>query len=314
MKVILPCLCLLISFVTQAGYIDYYNTINEGEYHMYEGNYELAVTNFEMAFEMVDSPLARDLFFASKCYSQLNERNKMYTYLERSLSQGLDTLRLDWDSLWFTNFKYETRYKNLIRDFYKPRNNWETNDLCNTALKQLRDEYDPYYFWPEAYPKSDTSTTKDSLIFVDERAAYMLKMERLLVDIFMTYGIPKQKEGQKIIKNYCWWLIQSGIPEYDTIVYLFDEALETGIISPLYYAKIWNFSYTLNGKTFESNWQNKYGLSPFKPEKLDEIIENRQSIGLSIYYDAAPDYVKGYKPEPISNRFIKPKIESTSSN
>ena len=302
---------ILMSTFSWAGYIAYYNMVNEGEYHMYEGNYELAIANFESAFELVDQPFARDYYLASKCFSQINDEEKMYFYLEQALSNGLKSNFILSDSLWFTSFRFDDRFKTSLNKHYEVKENVILDTNYNNILSDLYFETDSLYrHWMISVFKKDTgeSANETRRKAKQDFDTYIEKNYDYFKTQILSRELPQNRNGLVTYRALCGYFLDETSCEYENLVDSLKIKLDQGLIKPISFASF--------AERMEPFGLSKYGLysNSIDPARLDEILENRKAIGLSIYYSYSPNYYKNYSPEPISNNFIKPKIKSRSSN
>ncbi|PZE16498.1 hypothetical protein DNU06_13205 [Putridiphycobacter roseus] len=273
---------------------------------MYEGNYELAINNFEMAFELVDQAKARDYYLTSKCYAQLNKEDLMYHFLEAALRNGLDKNFVISDSLWFTSFSNSSTFKEVLQiaPLTSPVEIDKTGEEALLAIDKMF-EIEIMF----AYYKAERQ--KDSLpdaykIYFNNYTAYRDSMQKHLVYYYLNYSIPTTKPLQLKLKRLTLFLMDKSVPEMDQINDILIESIDQGVLYPYYVAFLIDNLGPNSLKPFRYSNQ-LYGTTENSVPKtnFNEILDNRKAVGLSTYYYDAPSYVKNYKPTPIIN-IIRP--------
>jgi len=312
MKIILLIAFLGLGYSTYGGYIDYHNAVNEGEFHMYEGNYDLAISNFEMAFEMVNLPYARDFYLASKCYAQMNEPDLMYSYLEKSIFNGLNIDFVLTDSLWFTDFIFENEFKNAL--LIKPKSLEKISTKDSIYHEQLHLLYDELKHYSSAYMDNIISGDRDSLKLDSIRQleqSFLLKNHDNFINLFSNHGIPIHPTALSHFETLCFQFVQ--FQDDNEIIELLRQALDQGKIKPIFFARLIEGQFLKLSKSKDRDYQ--YGLrsNTIEAKNLGKIQNQRKSIGLSIYFAFSPNYEKNYKPEPISENFKTTTISSSSN-
>jgi tetratricopeptide (TPR) repeat protein len=291
---------LLASRYSFAGYIDYYNSINEAEYHMYEGQYDLAISNFNLAFELVDNPKARDYFLAAKCFAQLHQEHEMLAHLEFAIKGGLSKSFIEADSLWFTNYRLSKAYKEVLKTDSNETPAFK-NGYSSSAFEQIENMYDfskviAYY---KAYNQRDNFPSEYET-FMKSYKPYRDSLISLITDFILYYSIPTEPKKTKSLVSLCARFLARDNPKIDSIQSMLYKRLDQGDITPIDYAIIFE---RMPLKIDEINFESKriYGTVQHSiPEnQFEEILENRKSIGLSTYFISAPNYYMNYKPTPI---------------
>ena len=301
---------LLLSSNAFSGYINYFNAVNEGEYHMYQGNYELAIANFNHAFDIVGQPFARDYYLAAKCYSQLNQPSEMYHFLEKAVTGGLDQDFIISDSLWFTDFRFEPKFKSLEA----PVNNKQTEPVNYDSLyyqvlkRALNDTDSMQRQWIKTIVKDRGDTTAIANARANHKA-FVINNHDSIVELIISKGISNFSELQNVQLQLLDTYV--NIYEFDdqkAVDYLFTQ-LDDGIITPVQFAII------AGRGSIDDHPDYFYGIhaNSILPDQLDLVIKNRKQIGLSIYYARSPNYTDNIAPFPVSEHF-KISRESKSSN
>jgi len=305
---------LFVSINLTAGYIDYYNAVNEGEYHMYEGQYDLAIANFSEAFSLVEFPNARDYYLVSKCYSQLNVEPEMLLHLELAIKGGLNKSYIEADSLWFTNFRFSDSFKTLLK--IKPeKNDIQEDKKSKLAFKSLKKGLNrtrtiQYY---RLYEKRDSLADQyDS--FLKKYLPYCDSMTASLTDYLFNHSLPTDTKDMNTLIVLCQLFLYSELPEIDSIESILLGHLDNGVLTPIEFGKIFEWM-PLKRPDPERQSNYIYGLSmnTVQAKDLKRIIEKRQQIGLSRYFFLGPNYQSNYKPQPIE-LIIKSTVPSQSSN
>ncbi|MFK8045237.1 MAG: hypothetical protein AB8B72_07065 [Crocinitomicaceae bacterium] len=290
----------VISLNLNAGYIDYYNAVNEGEYHMYEGQYDLAIANFTRAFILVDQPKSRDFFLAAKCYSQIGNEKEMYKYLELAVLGGLDKSFIEADSLWFTNYRFSDGYISTMKlepskvEKIKDKDSEEAFHALEKNFKMFK--VLKYY---KAYHKRD-SFPDDYQLKLETYIPYNDSMTNQLVDFYCNYSFPSKNEDIRLLIVMSTMFLSADLPYYNSLKMIFKSNIDKGIVTPSHYMNLFeNFQlqklnpYQRVDKTFGT------AENSIAKEDFEQILKNRKEIGMSTYYVSAPNYFKNYKPVPI---------------
>ena len=279
----------------QVNYIKYYNFVNEGEFHMYEGNYELAINNFEMAFEIVPRPKGRDYFCMAKCQSQIVELEKSLHFLFLAKKAGCTNDFIISDSLWFTHIYESHAFKEMLLI----NHSIEEDSLTNLKLQTLLSMEDrKMIFYKFQREKVSDTLSEAYLKNENDYQVYLDKYVNALSDFILTCNWPISNIKSRNISLLCRLYLNSDLPIYDSIVSSLYKQLESGYITP------YDFALILEKKD-PSNVQYGLALNSIPKNKLSEIQENRKLIGLSTYYSEAPNYNTNYKPSPIISNLRK---------
>ncbi|MFK8037319.1 MAG: hypothetical protein AB8B74_03430 [Crocinitomicaceae bacterium] len=300
---ILAILFILFSSIANAGYIQYYKLVNEGEYQMYEGHYQLASTNFEMAFNLVESPKPRDYYLNAKCYTQLNDDNMVFKYLKLSVENGLDKNFIIDDSLWFTNQMHSQEFKSIlaINSFFKKQIKEKSEDFVRLSKDFKMNDIIKYY----KYADKKDSTSENYLKFMAKYLPYQDSFRIELIKFCLNGQLPYNKKDLGRLHFYCIHFFYPNMPELSNIKKRFIDLIDKGFLSPMYYATTFD-KVPIRQNTMYPAIKSEFGITEESVNQADltQIIENRISIGLSQYYYDAPNYRKNYKPISI-NKSIK---------
>ncbi len=266
---------------------------------MYQGNYNLAIVNFEIGFEQVDKPHARDFYYTARCYSQLQEVEYMYNYLEKSLSAGFPLKHIITDSLWFTNYRYETRYRTILeRDFFIPTHSQDTSliNILNTIWKNT-----PDYSEVDSIKTYFKTSDIEYKTFFKKRDSILDSNQKLYEEAILQNNLASLINSDvNLISKLSFMYLSTDSKQYDLIIRKFYNALTDGKVSPSFYANIIDRSRQFSGKPI------LYGLNlnSINEEDFEFIVENRKKIGLSTYYATAPVYRSIYEQPDITYNFI----------
>lgn len=289
----------LMSCFCHAGYIDYYKLVNEGEYQMYEGHYELAISNFEVAFDLVNQPKARDYFLVSKCFAQLNNHIEVYHYLQLAVENNLNKEYIIADSLWFTNQAYSSEFKTILK--LKPIVKKPKED-SSIAFNRLKEDFKlnhiiQFYKYTD---KKDT-TSKDYLKFMEKYIPYRDSFKLELIQFCLNDMLPSTTKELNRLHFFCLHFLHQDLTEYDAIKNRFKGFINSGEITPMFYAETFDRIVKHQSNNIK-NTKSEFGIfeASIKQTDLMKTIEKRLSIGLSQYYYDAPNYGKNYKPISIS--------------
>lgn len=290
------------SLSAKAGYIDYYNAVNEGEYHLFEGQYDMAIANFNMAFTMVPKPKARDYYLATKCYSQLNLETEMLAHLELAVLGGLDKDFIIADSLWFTNYRHTMAFK-TIEELDPVQIGLPENKAAEKAYKALKKKVSLIKVM-KFYRLYDT---KDSL--AEPYNAYLVKyqpyqdsMQKMLLNFYFDHPMPTAPDKLNFLQLVCMTFLTHDMPELEKLEKYFIQEIDKGTITPLYFASIFDNPFNEQEKKLQylpSNYGMEEAVIP--PNEVDKILAKRKAIGLSIYYQYAPNYSQNHKPNLIAD-------------
>ena len=291
---------LFISLSSFANYIDYYNYINEAEYQMYQGNYDFAIANFKMGFDAVEQPFARDLYYTARCCAQLRNDTELYFYLKQALKNGLYKYHIIQDSLWFTDYRFTDKFLELTkRDYPQPQ-------LIDTNYtKQIEKLWTELMFY--SYDKVDSikqTFGEDSEEFISYkklREQAHQKNAKAFFELIINKDIPDLMRDQSILYNsslnissnieYVMFMLffnylDEDVEQIDLVLNKLYKSLKDGKISPVFYAR------TIDHYLLSVKKTNKYGLEfdSIHQKDLQQIIINRQKIGVSTYYASSPSY------------------------
>lgn len=275
---------------------------------MYEGLYELAISNFNLAFTLIDQPKARDFFLAAKCYSQLNKVPEMLTHLELAVRGGLDKSFIASDSLWFSDYLFSKDYKSILR-IHPETINASVDKEAEAAFTSLDKKFKlsniiQYY---KSYDKRDSlpnayNTSLQSFM------PYSDSMTAQLVYYYYHHPFPSdQKKRRKFILMSKLFL-STDLACIDGLKSIFINNIDIGTATPNDFSKVFD---RLLLKTTEPDQMTDrlYGMveNSIPEADFEMIVQNRKDIGLSTYYILAPNYTKNYKPRPIAFIIRHPK-------
>ena len=268
---------------------------------MYQGHYDLALLNFDLAFETVEHPKARDLYLASKCYSQINDEVQMFYYLESSVRAGLDKLFIQADSLWFGNYIFTNTYKDILKIRSDITDNNQNKD-AETAFKSLEHHFKvmkvlKFY---QAYETRDSLVEKYNSA-LKKFIPYSDSMTAEIINYYYKYPLPIEQKKLRTLIVMTKMFLTADLPEIDSLRSILFQHLDNGNITPYNFSVIFE-RLSLNNLEPDVYTSRQYGIMensiPYKD--YEQILENRKSVGLSIYYIIAPNYINNYVPQPIS--------------
>lgn len=288
MRIVILQLFLISSQWLFGNFITYYNHINEGEYLMYEGHYEMAVVNFEMAFEIVDQPKARDYFCISKCYSQLKREDKTYQYLDSAVKNGYNKTYILSDSLWYNDYFKSNTYNSIMAfedtaEIVYSGSEIICEKLDNSIDYKKNREFIQFYF------KGDTNS-QEFIDFIVPYNQYYDSIQKIIIQYCLNNEFPQNRNIQDGLIYMVTTYTNNELKEYDAIKKWIFSALEKGVITPIQYktfAERSGFMYY----NFNSDYSNY--------STLEQKLINRKEIGMSTYFVNSPNYSNNYLPEPI---------------
>jgi len=287
--------------LSYANFIDYYAYINEAEYHMNQGNYDVALINFTSGFNEVEKAHARDYYFAARCCAQLRQDEQLFFFLKEALKTGLQKQQIVTDSLWFTDYRFTNEFIDITESAYS----FPTSDslyidkLQKLGTKLFNNTFSDLDSIKNAFGEHSTEFKNYQNLLSKNRA----EVSQEFFTFFLNNDLPnlfgneffiidtKTKIGSKLkyeFLKFFFWLFNADANNKQLVLDKLHLGLTSGKIPPVMYALIIDRYLKLSGEPI------KYGVAyqSIIPKSLPQITENRRSIGVSTYYAASPNYDK----------------------
>lgn len=276
---------------TQRSYIDYYNIVNEGEFHYYFGYVDSAIIFFHEAFQEFD-PLSKDLYLLGMSYCKKGDTSNCRKYLieasEKSLLFPLSMSRLD-SIVLYGCFSDEREVEQL----------WKS---CNDNIEKKRNEN---------YGKPEIQRLIDTLKFfeyrdqmyrsLNENRHYLTSSDTS--EVAREYRKASHENDSIVQAHFLDYVSENGFPSieygdlFTTITRHFFpsnyERAKVLLLNELKEGRLDPFYYVLMAERFEFLFYNRdcyYAVSVDSCEDEQEwpsIKMRRKEIGMSIYFSSS---------------------------
>jgi hypothetical protein len=269
-----------------ANYINYYNLVNEGKFYAYENNPDKAIPFFLKAFELVPKVFAFDKFHLARCYAMKKDTAQVMNWLLQAIKEGF-----------FFKYNKETRSDSLFL-FLDPKRTEIINIAdeaafkyyYNTNVKENKwNDSIHYYFYNDAVFHSahnKAQAEKKGKKYIDTTLKSRDKLQSMMVNFILTNGYPGKLTApfSDILSVPLWHLTVDRKIKLQPFLY---EELKRGNITPDDYG---GFCEIL--QPYSNDSKCLYFVLKTDCPSTDwlEIINNRKSIGLSIFLDQG-DYI-----------------------
>ena len=267
---------------TNINYLNYHSKIAEAESLIGDERFREAITIYEEVFNFYDFVFLRDYLVAAQISFYINEKQKAFSYIKKSIAAGLElkalkknkflrqfqvgpewmTIEKEYDSL---RLLYVTRIDLPTRENVHSMFNKDQRKALGTLFK-IGDKAQEKYATNKFAPHSEIQMAK-------------------LITMLENKGYP----GEKLIGNDFWMAtiishhnsISQAYSKNDTIYRYIRprliQAIKAGQMSPYEFALIDDWQKAISSDRSETG----YGfLNPPKKSTLSETDEFRQRIGL----------------------------------
>lgn len=284
MKILLLIILLLVLLVGNSkNYIPYYNLTNKAEWFYDNQEFDSAKFYFEQAFEMEVKKKTKDVWIYIKILNAEGKSHKIYKILKDHLNEiggGLEPVSkyLLEDGIVLKD-KQNAKLDRILRDSTLAF--WQEEKEIYRILEEM-EKKDIWIRKGSEHKLSDTilhptthkyATIREIMIEVD--SSNYLEFKRL----FEEFHLSDHEIDGAVFSGL---LLHQGIYMLE-LDHLYLKMLMNGNLDPWIYAS--SFDRALSHK----NGQHRYFAYLFDAKDLkcisyDEVIKNRLSIGLSIYY------------------------------
>lgn len=287
MRLLSIVLCFLLVSVLgfSQNYIPYYNLINEAEFDIYNEDFEAALDKINQAFKL-EEPRAKDCYLLAYCLDHIDaEANRLE--VDRWLLDG--SSRTGFLMYWFEKLP-------LNNEFGVPF--YETiEENISDRLKEAKVYRDTLIYF--------TSPDQElSQLFADSISVYYdSKHEIFQYHLALLNGHEAEMQAQFLIylkengypgiyKSGGFWtgnlLNNMSEPLYEEYKVVLLEAVKRGEMEPYYYGTMVD----VNGCFLKNeSYYFAVGVDQSCLPNMQEIIENRRSIGMSLHFKGPRHYL-----------------------
>jgi hypothetical protein len=269
-----------------SNYIRYYNLVSEGKFYAYEDNPDKAIPFFLNAFKLVPKVFAFDKFHLARCYAMKKDTAQVMRWLIQAIKEGFfykynkearaDSLFLFLDSK--STQIIDSTDENAFNYYHN------TNVIENKWNDSIH-----YYFYNDAVfhsANNKAQAEKKGKKYIDTTLKSRDKLQNMMVNFILTNGYPGQLKVPftDILSVPLWHLTVDRKIKLQPFLY---QELKRGNISPDDYGGFCDHI-ELHNKEPKCLYFIIHTNCP-STEWLT-IINNRKSIGLSIFLDQG-DYI-----------------------
>ena len=292
------------------NYIPYLNLTNKAEWLYDQGKYKESKKCFEDAFKLVKKIKYKDLMVYCKILSQQDQQKKIYILLKNHLKQiGGSTFPISSDIKNSDNALSDKRLKKLD-------NYLDTTSINYQTELELSNQFERLCELDRSVRMKDRG--KDSIWWVSENDSIYVSRYQKMVEIDSLNYIKILELLPKINKlrlsefYLSRLLIHMNYEHFSSIENQLLEFVKVGILDPWVFARSKDRAYASQADC-PIFFTHIYDYENIDCIPLEEIKENRRSIGLSTYYNR-PSFSFYIRPGSMMkdpfDAFYKSEIES----
>lgn len=258
------------------NYIDYYNLVSKAEWLYDNEKHEDAEALFVKAFEQVEIAKTKDVWIYCLILNKRKANTEIYKVLKNHLKNigGTDkkiSPYLKKEGIILKDCQFNKLDKIRIDTTLK------SYSLSIAQLKIIDSLHNQDQFIRQAFNKGEA--TVEEVGVVDSSNALML------LKLFKEDNLIQNK---RLDQKFYRILLHMRLKYFNMLDPFLLEMIKIGTLDPWQYARAWDRSHAVDGQCL------KYFSYTFDSKDLnclsyDEILKNRQEIGLSIYY-SRPSY------------------------
>lgn len=254
----------------QSDYLAYYDLVNEASQDWYEKNYEVSLSKYQKAFELVSFVHAENYAKAARVAARLKLFSFTVQYMSKAIEQGYPTSFLDQES--FKRFKKTNHFQTLEK----------TIATHQATLDWVyRSKIDSLHFIDQNYIRGNKSVTgfvlDSTLTYSDTQNFDCLK--KLIAE----HGFPSEATVGFQGYRKAWVLLLHNVrlPQNHYYQARLLEALKAGHYLPEHYCWVIDQGQQVkNEPLIYFHWDVAQNIDQLKPEEKRIIDERRRAVGM----------------------------------
>lgn len=287
-----------IRTVKSQNYIDYYNIVNAAEYDIDRGQWKDAEKKLRQAFA-IESPFPRDYYMLAKCRCARNKKNSAIRHLKKVTTDpfGMAVSKLSRDSIFFNKCITVKDRKRITPILLKLEKDFTNYRKVTEKYIKMKDTVSYFFNVDQQYrslmkdnPCKDNKDTSEHCMNI--RKEWSIS-DSLLQEKVYQYIINNGFPGD--IGDDIYILLSHLQPAiYQKMKPVLIEELKKGKVDPFFLGMIFDrmeIQYNSNQCAYFVYGQD------CSSDTWEKIIDNRLSIGMSIYYNGPRR--GGYGPKNI---------------
>lgn len=275
---ILMLFCFSTGFLYAQDYVSYFNRCNEAAKAMYLHDYEVALSTYEDAFELVDYVNAGLYKDASMCAAKLREFNKARQYAKMAILHGSSPSFLVQRKL--KTFRKSSQYASLVDslEFFHTQHLSSINQPYKSLVDSLH--YIDQRIIRDNYTVSG-SYNIDKSSFSEELYELDSGIFNCLLDQIEQYGFPSEETLGPLGYRRAAVILLHALkkPENEAYFAMCEEALREGKYQPHDYAWAYDQAQIIKEEP-PLFYYNVLPLDDLSPQQLTDIALIRHSFGV----------------------------------